>query len=141
MSGRVARTLIVAVVACLLALAGIAAYTGALQSLWQVRMGAEAAPPALTTKYQAVFMDNGQVYFGQISGLGTAYPSLTDVYYVQRQIDPKAKTVKNILVSAAGQWNAPDRMVLNARHIVAIEPVSPTSTVVKLIAELKSKQP
>lgn len=137
MRGRVARTITVAVIACLLALAGIGAYTGALQSLWQVRMGAEAAPPQLTTKYQAVFMDNGQVYFGQISGLGTAYPALTDVYYVERQIDPKAKTVKNVLVSAVGQWNAPDRMVLNARHMVAVEPVSPTSTVAKLIEELK----
>lgn len=136
----VVRTIVVAVVACLVVLAGVGAYTGALQSMWQIRSGAEAGPPDLTTKYQAVFMDNGQVYFGQISGLGTAYPSLTDVYYVQRQIDPKAKTVKNVLVRATDQWNAPDRMVLNARHIVAVEPVSPTSTVAKLIAELKSKQ-
>ncbi len=33
--------------------------------------------------YQAVFLTNGQVYFGKLSQAGTDYPVLTDIYYLQ----------------------------------------------------------
>ena len=33
--------------------------------------------------YQAVFLTNGQVYFGKLSGAGSDYPTLTDIYYLQ----------------------------------------------------------
>lgn len=36
-------------------------------------------------KYQAVFLTNGQVYFGHLSGLESEYSKLTDVFYLQTQ--------------------------------------------------------
>ena len=131
---------VIAIAAAVFVVAGIGIATGVVPSIW--RPHAPSSEVALTTPYQAVFVDNGQVYFGQLSGLGTPFPVLRDVYYVQREVDAKTKTVKNVLVRATDQWNAPDRMVLNASHIVAVQPVAPTSTVAKLIETLKrSRRP
>lgn len=128
---------VIVVLAVIAAFAGIGIATGLLPTLRPAQPAAVEVP--LTTPYQAVFVDNGQVYFGQLSGLGTPFPVLKDVYYVQHEIDAKTKTVKNVLVPATGQWNAPDRMVLNASHIIAVQPVAPDSTVAKLIATLKRR--
>lgn len=38
-----------------------------------------------TKEYQAVFLTNGQVYFGKISDLNHKYVSITDIYYLQVQ--------------------------------------------------------
>ena len=38
-----------------------------------------------TSKYQAVFFTNGQVYFGKLSTLNSDYLKLTDIYYLQTQ--------------------------------------------------------
>lgn len=34
-------------------------------------------------QYQAVFLDNGQVYFGRLSNTNQKYVQLTDIYYLQ----------------------------------------------------------
>lgn len=41
-------------------------------------------------RYQAVFLDNGQVYFGRLSSVNSEYIRLTDIYYLQveQQIQP-----------------------------------------------------
>ena len=42
--------------------------------------------PATTDKlsgYQAVFLTNGQVYFGKLTGASDDYATLTDIYYLQ----------------------------------------------------------
>jgi len=91
------------------------------------------------TSYQAVLLDNGSVYFGKLQGAGTSYPVLTEVYYVQSQVNQETKEVKNILIRRGNEWHAPDRMFLNARHIVLIEPVGTNSKVAELIAQDKKK--
>lgn len=35
--------------------------------------------------YQALFLTNGQVYFGHLSGLNNKYVTITDIYYLQVQ--------------------------------------------------------
>jgi len=52
----------------------------------------------IKTPYQAVVLNNGQVYFGKLDKLGTPYPILTDVYYVQGQVNQDTKQVTNTLV-------------------------------------------
>jgi hypothetical protein len=91
------------------------------------------------TTYQAVLLDNGSAYFGKLQGAGTPYPVLTDVYYVQSQVNQETKEVKSILIRRGNEWHAPDRMFLNARHIVLIEPVGANSKVAELIAQDKKK--
>jgi hypothetical protein len=91
-----------------------------------------------TTPYQAILLSNGSAYFGRLQGLGTPYPVLREVYYVQSTQDPETKKVANILVKRGKEWHAPDQMVLNAGMIVLVEPVSPGSRVAQLITEAQN---
>jgi hypothetical protein len=86
-----------------------------------------------TPGYQAVLLDNNQVYYGQLTGLGTAYPVLTNVFYVQAVVNPQTKQQSNILLKRGKEWHGPDKMLLNASHIVMVEPVTSGSTVASLI--------
>jgi hypothetical protein len=53
------------------------------------------AEPGLTLtkddQYQAVFLNNGQVYFGKLSSLNNEYVVLKDIYYLQvnQQVQPR----------------------------------------------------
>lgn len=105
-----------------------------LQGCSEKRMG-------FSVEYQAVFMDNGQVFFGKMESAGSPYPLLRDVYYIGRQTSPDGKEVKNILIKRGNEWHAPDYMYINASHIVVIEPVAANSRVAQLIKEAKNQQP
>jgi hypothetical protein len=94
---------------------------------------------AMTTPYQAVLLTNGSAYFGQLEGLGTPFPVLKDVFYVQSSQDPQTKAVSNILVKRGKEWHSPDRMILNSNMIVLVEPVNPSSRVAQLIAQAKNQ--
>lgn len=100
-----------------------------------MRMRRAMDPPAFTTTYQAVLLDNGQVYYGKLAGLGTRFPVMTDVYYILRTEDPKTKQIHNVLVKRGKELHAPTETVLNARHILMVEPVGPSSEVARLIAQ------
>jgi hypothetical protein len=89
------------------------------------------------TQYEAVLLTNGSVYFGRLEGLGSPYPVLHDVYYVQSNVNPETKAVTNVLVKRGKEWHGPDRMIINERSIVFVEPVGPDSKVAQLIAESK----
>jgi hypothetical protein len=77
------------------------------------------------------------VYFGHIEGLGSAFPVLHDVYYVQSAQNPDTKAVSNMLVKRGKEWHGPDRMIVAEKSIVFIEPVGPDSIVAQRIAESK----
>ena len=116
--------------ALMLAVFGTLALTG----VFPHRMSAKQTPG-----YQAVLLDNGQVYYGQVASLDSDYPVLTNVFYVQQAINPETKQTSNILLKRGKEWHAPDRMLLSARHIVMVEPVSPGSTVASLIQQAGSR--
>jgi hypothetical protein len=101
--------------------------------------GVRAKTVSMTTPYQAVLLSNGSAYFGQLEGLGTPYPVLKNVFYVQSATDPQTKQVSNILVKRGKEWHAPDRMILNASMIVLVEPVNTASRVAQLISQAKSQ--
>jgi len=90
-----------------------------------------------SNKYYAVLLSNGSVYFGKLEGLGSAYPVLHDVYYVQSTTNAETKAVSSVLVKRGKEWHGPDRMILSDRAIVFVEPVGADSKVSQLIAESK----
>ena len=110
-----------------------------------------AAPPGLVgcgasdldcpTEYQAVYLDNGQIFFGKISETGSPFPLLRDVFFVQSQVDREKKETKNLLIRRGSEAHGPDFIRLNSRHIVVIEPVAPDSRVAQLIREAKAPRP
>jgi hypothetical protein len=93
------------------------------------------AAPSFSTPYQAVLLDTGQVYYGKLEGLGTDYPVLREVYYIQTGTDPQTKQTTNVLIRRGKEWHGPEFTVLNAGHIALIEPVSADSKVAGLIAD------
>ena len=95
--------------------------------------------PEVTTPYAAVLLDNGQVYYGKLANAGSGFPELTDVYYIQSQVNPDTKAVSNTLVRRGNEWHGPDRMFFNERHVVLIEPVGTSSKVAQLIEADKNK--
>ncbi|ODS31084.1 MAG: hypothetical protein SCARUB_03791 [Candidatus Scalindua rubra] len=58
---------------------------------------------------------------------------------MQSGVNPETNQPVNTLVKRGNEWHAPDRMILNAEHIIFIESVDPDSRVAKLIEELKKK--
>jgi hypothetical protein len=95
-------------------------------------------PTPFPSTYQAVLLDDNQVFYGKISGLDSPFPVLTEVFYIKTGADPQTKEVKNVLVKRGKELHGPDRMYLNPRHIVLIEPVGPDSQVAKLISESRN---
>lgn len=95
--------------------------------------------PVITTPYAAVLLDNNQVYYGKLANADGPFPELTDVYYTLSSVNQETKAVTNVLVRRGNEFHGPDRMFLNARHIIFIEPVGPNSKVAQLIADDKAK--
>ena len=89
--------------------------------------------------YQAVLLDNNQVYFGKIASLNTDYPVLTDVYYIQTAVNQETHQSTNVLTKRGKEWHAPDKMLINRQHIIMIEPVTDGSTVAHLIEQASKK--
>lgn len=88
-------------------------------------------------KYYAVLLTNGAVYFGKLEGLGSPLPVLEDVFYIQSgPVDPNTKqSTGMVLVKRGHELHAPDRMILNEKSIVFVEPVGADSRVAQLIKQ------
>lgn len=96
--------------------------------------------PEITTPYAAVLLDNNQLYYGKLVNAGSRFPELTDVYYIQSQVNQETKAVTSVLVRRGAEWHGPDRMFLNEHHIILIEPVGTGSKVAQLIEADKGKK-
>jgi hypothetical protein len=87
----------------------------------------------------AVFLTNGQAFFGHISGISRGSINLDDVYYIQTQVNPQTQERKNILLRRGKEWHGPTEMAINVQSVLLIEPVGTDSEVAKLIAKLKAE--
>jgi hypothetical protein len=84
-------------------------------------------------RYYAVLLDNNSLYFGKLDSIGTDYAVLHDVFYVQSNVDQQTKAISNVLIRRGKEWHGPDRMIINQKAIVFIEPVGTDSRVAQLI--------
>jgi len=98
-------------------------------------------------KYQAVFLTNGQVYFGKMATHSLSYVELTDIYYLQvkpvLQQGEGDNSNKNAqaqqqtelsLVKLGNELHGPqDRMMLNKDQVVFIEDLKDDSKVTEAI--------
>lgn len=78
-SGMVKSVILVAVVAVLL----IVVIAGAVMFMKQDKVA--GMDSVKKDQYQAVFLTNGQVYFGKIEEMGKSQLKLTNIYYLQVQ--------------------------------------------------------
>lgn len=100
-------------------------------------------------KYQAVFLTNGQVYFGKLANSGGEYMQLSDVYYLQVDQDvqgtgeskqaEEATTEDQSQVSLAklgGELHGPeDAMQINRDQVLFWENLTDSSKVVSAIKQ------
>ena len=91
------------------------------------------------TPYQTVLLSNGSVYYGRVDKIDSRHLVLTDVFYVQGQVNQETKAVTNILIKRGKEWHRPERMILNRDHVILMEPVHPESQVAKLIEDSKKE--
>jgi len=98
------------------------------------------------SQFQAVFLTNGQVYFGKINSIGPEYLKLNNVYYLQVQqsvqpsTDNKAPAsdptqAQNLsLAKLGGELHGPeDNMFISQKQVLFWENLKDDSQVVKAI--------
>lgn len=95
-------------------------------------------------EYQAIFLDNGQVYFGKLVRREGDFYRLEDVFYFkQNSQTPGAAKDQNQDVSLSklgSEVHGPeDFMEINRDHIIFIEDLQDDSKIVKAITEYKSQ--
>ena len=100
-----------------------------------------------SSKYQAVFFTNGQVYFGKLHQLGGGYMKLTDVYYIQSQDSQNTDNPQEgaeesqpdmKLIKLGNELHAPeDAMMISKEQILFFENLKPTGDVAKSIANYR----
>jgi hypothetical protein len=114
-------------------------------------LAAMTADSAVKAKqYQAVFLTNGQVYFGKVSKVDGSYVKVTDIYYlqVQQTVQPKdtsaAAAAANQQVSLAklgGELHGPeDIMYVSRQQVLFWENLKADGKVAKAIADYKATQ-
>ncbi len=91
--------------------------------------------PKSASGYYAVLLNNNQVVYGNLDGLGTAFPVLRNVRFVRTTVDQTTKQVSTSLVKRANEPHEPDFMLLNASQIVIVEPVGANSRIAAILRE------
>lgn len=99
------------------------------------------------TKYQAVFLNNGQVYFGNITTINSEYLKLNNIFYLTQNSTTGANadtTNGNYTLVKLGcqQIHYPfDQMVINRSQVTFWENLSKDGKVAESIAEFKKQNP
>lgn len=93
-----------------------------------------------TKEYQAVFLTNGQVYFGKVTDLNNKYLVLTNVFYIENNSPSSTTTTQNsnytLRKLGTTELHLPeDKMVVNRDTVTFWENLKDTSQVVTKINE------
>ncbi len=116
--------------------------------LW--KNGLTLGPLSGSPSYQAVFLSNGQVYFGKASNINSNYLDLKDVYYlqvsevlqpVQGKTQPEPRQSISLAKLGASELHKPkDAMKINRDQVLFIEDLESDSQVVQAIIKYKEDQ-
>lgn len=100
------------------------------------------------SKYQAVFLTNGQSYFGKLAPAGGSYMELTDIFYLQtkptdstapQQTTPDT-TAQVQLVKLGDEIHGPsDQMIIDKSQILFFENLKSDGKVAQSIAAYQKK--
>lgn len=100
--------------------------------------------PIVEGTYYAVFLDNGQVYFGQLNDRDGEFYRLEDVFYLDTRQNPQDTSTTGAgtsLVKLGNEAHGPkDFMDINRDHVLFIEEMKADSKVVQAIAEYQADQ-
>jgi hypothetical protein len=108
------------------------------------------------SEYQAVFLTNGQVYFGKLATVNRDYLKLTDIYYlqVQQSVQPSTSSTSAAasntssgsnngqvqLVKLGNELHGPeDQMAINRQQVLFWENLKPSGKVTQAINQYQNK--
>ena len=107
-------------------------------------------PLTLNAEWQAVFLSNGQVYFGKVTSADSQYVRLESIYYLQVVNQPLQRSAEGevpegtpqeqeqrlTLIKLGNEIHGPfDAMTINRAHVVLIEDLKNDSRVVQAIQD------
>ena len=134
------KWVIIAVVALALVVGGWVAW----QKLAPADSGIESS------KYQAVFFTDGQIYYGKLTVLNDRQYKLTNVFYILSQNENKtanadgdtAETQNNAqLIKMGNELHGPeDAMMINRDHVLFYENLKPDGKVTQTINQYKDNK-
>lgn len=104
-----------------------------------LRGSEDSVGPIASGDYQAVFVDNGQVYFGKLDQSDDEFYLLTDVFYLQSSVAVTETAALSLTKLGAEAHGPEDSMKINVEHILFIEDMKNDSKVVQAIQSYKSK--
>ena len=90
-------------------------------------------------EYQAIFLDNGQVYFGKLEKTQGSFYLLKDVFYLQSNVAVEQASNLSLTKLGSEAHGPEDEMSINTEHILFIENMKNDSKVVQAIEQYKSK--
>lgn len=97
---------------------------------------------------QAVFLNGGQVYFGNITSMNSSYISMANIYYlrVNQSVQPNASTTSSSndvsLVKLGCELHGPeDQMVINQTQVIFWENLKTDGQVAKAVAQFQKDNP
>jgi len=101
-----------------------------------------------SSKYQAVFFTNGQVYFGKLQTLNGNYMRLTNIYYLQTKTneatiqETSTESTPDVqLIKLGDEIHGPtDEMIINNDQILFFENLKPDGRVTQSILTSQTNQ-
>lgn len=114
--------------------------------LWRTFNGLTADSPIKGKQFQALFLTNGQVYFGHLSNVNGEYVKLTNIFYlqVQQTVQPSSNSnsTNNQSVSLAKLGNElhgpEDTMYVARTQVLFWENLKNDGKVVKAISDYQA---
>ncbi len=95
-----------------------------------------------TTKLQAVFLNTGQVYFGNVKTLNSRYFVLTNIYYLQTSQASSTSSTSVSLVKLGCELHEPfDQMVINRTQVTFWENLQDNGQVAKAVSTFEKQNP
>ncbi len=94
-------------------------------------------------RYQAVFLNGGQAYFGKIVNLNERYIDLKDIYYISTNGQSNESQQSNIsLIKLGSELHCPqDRMIINREQVLFWENLNDDGKVVNAIKQWQKENP
>ena len=97
-------------------------------------------------KLQAVFLNTGQVYFGNIQSINSQYMVLSNIYYLQTANNGTSSTTtsnSNVsLIKLGCELHAPyDQMVINTSQVTFWENLTSNGKVAQAVAAFQKQNP
>lgn len=100
-----------------------------------------AFPAVPSSQWQAVFLNNNQVYFGKLKDYDSNYLALSDVYYLRSATDLEQNQTSSTnlnLIKLGGEVHGPeDTIYIPKQSVLFWENMKDTSRVVQTIISAK----